>query len=64
MNLIRNAIFAGIAGNVEAHRNTTSYEIPDWAAAGLKKPSSVTCCLATITPKMISIRSARCQRET
>jgi hypothetical protein len=47
---------AGITSNVAAHRNSTSYELPDWAAAGLKKPSVVTSWLATIAPRLVQIK--------
>lgn len=45
---------AGITSNVTAHRNAMSYELPDWAGAGLKKPSVVTAWLATISPRWSS----------
>jgi mRNA interferase MazF len=58
---------AAITSNVTAHRNATSYELPDWAAAGLKKPSVVTSWLATISPRLVQLRvgrlPARDQRE-
>ena len=47
---------AGITSNVAAHRNATSYELSDWAAAGLKKPSVVTSWLATISPRLVQLR--------
>ena len=50
---------AGITSNVAAHRNAASYELPDWAAAGLKKPSAVTGWLATISPTLVRLRIGR-----
>ena len=47
---------AGITSQVAAHHNVTSYELPDWAAAGLKKPSVVTAWLATISPQLVRLR--------
>ena len=49
-------IVAGITSNLAAHRNPTSYELPDWAAAGLKRPSVVTSWLATISPQLVQLR--------
>lgn len=50
---------AGITSNVAAHRNATSYELPDWAAVGLKKPSVVTSWLATISPTLVHLKVGR-----
>ena len=50
---------AGITSNVAAHRNTTSYEIPDWATVGLKKPSAVTAWLATISAVLVQFKVGR-----
>ena len=50
---------AGITSNVTAHRNVTSYEIPNWAAAGLKKPSTVTAWLATIFAELVQLKVGR-----
>lgn len=47
---------AGITSNVTAHQNATSYELPDWAGAGLKKPSVVTSWLATISPRLVQLK--------
>jgi mRNA interferase MazF len=52
-------IVAGVTSNVVAHRNSTSYELSDWAAAGLKKPSVVTSWLATISPQLVRLRVGR-----
>ena len=46
---------AGITSNVAAHRNPTNYELPNWAATGLKKPSVVTSWLATISPQLMQL---------
>jgi len=50
---------AGITSNVAAHRNATSHELPDWAAAGLKRPSVVTSWLATISPRLVQLKIGR-----
>jgi mRNA interferase MazF len=50
---------AGITSNVTAHRNVTSYEIPNWAAVGLKKPSVVTAWLATISTALVQFKVGR-----
>jgi Growth inhibitor len=50
---------AGITSNIAAHRNSTSYELFDWAAAGLQKPSVVTSWLATISPRLVQLRVGR-----
>lgn len=50
---------AGITSNVAAHRNPTSYELPNWAATGLKKPSVVTSWLATISPQLVQLTVGR-----
>jgi len=50
---------AGITSNVAAHRNRTSYEIPNWSAAGLKKPSAVTAWLATISTALVQFKIGR-----
>lgn len=47
---------AGITSNVAAHRNATGYELPNWAGAGLKKPSVVTSWLATISPRLVQLK--------
>lgn len=39
-----------------AHRNATSYELPNWAAVGLKKPSVVTSWLATISSQLMQLK--------
>jgi mRNA-degrading endonuclease toxin of MazEF toxin-antitoxin module len=49
----RRITVAAITSNVAAHRNATSYELTDWAAAGLQKPSVVTAWLATISPGLV-----------
>jgi hypothetical protein len=49
-------IVAGITSNVAGHRNVTSYELPDWAGAGLKKPSAVTCWLATLSASLVQLK--------
>ncbi|MCS6860752.1 MAG: hypothetical protein NZT92_10590 [Abditibacteriales bacterium] len=43
----------GITSNVAAHRNAMSYELPDWARAGLKKPSVITSWLACIPQRVV-----------
>ncbi len=50
---------AAITSNVAAHCNATSYELPDWAAAGLQKPSVVTAWLATISPRLVQLQIGR-----
>ena len=55
----RRITVAGITSNVAAHRNTTSYEIPNWSAAGLQKPSVVTAWLATISAALVQLRVGR-----
>jgi len=50
---------AGITSNVAAHRNAASYELPDWAGAGLKKPSTVTSWLATLSPTLVQFKVGR-----
>jgi mRNA interferase MazF len=50
---------AAITSNVAAHRNPTSYELPDWAAAGLQKPSVVTAWLATLSPRLVQLQIGR-----
>lgn len=50
---------AGITSNVAAHRNATSYALPDWAGAGLKKPSVVTSWLATLSPRLVQLKVGR-----
>ena len=50
---------AGITSNIAAHRNATSYELSEWAKAGLKKPSVVTSWLATISPVLVQLRVGR-----
>ena len=47
---------AGITSNFAAHRNPTSYELLDWARAGLQKPSVVTSWLATISPRLAQFK--------
>ena len=63
----RKMTVAGITSNVAAHRNTTSYELPDWAGAGLKKPSTVTSWLATLSASLVQFKvgqlTARDMRE-
>lgn len=54
---------AGITGNVAAHRNATSYELPNWAAVGLKKPSVVTSWLATISPRLVQLKVGRLRAQ-
>jgi mRNA interferase MazF len=53
----------GITSNVAAHRNATSYELPDWAAVGLKKPSVVTSWLATISPRLVRLKVGRLRAQ-
>ena len=50
---------AGITSNVAAHRNPTSYTLPDWAGAGLKKPSAVTAWLATLSANLVQLKLGR-----
>ena len=50
---------AGITSNVVAHRNPTSYTLPDWAGAGLKKPSAVTSWLATLSANLVQLKLGR-----
>jgi hypothetical protein len=50
---------AGITSNVAAHRNATSYTLPDWAGAGLKKPSAVTSWLATLSAHLVQLKLGR-----
>lgn len=50
---------AGITSNVAAHRNSTSYELPDWAGVGLQKPSVVTAWLATISGQLVQLKIGR-----
>ena len=50
---------AGITSNVAAHRNPTSYTLPDWAGAGLKKPSAVTSWLATLSANLVQLKLGR-----
>lgn len=52
-------IVAGITSNIAAHRNATSYELGNWAAAGLKKPSVVTAWLATLSPDLVQFKVGR-----
>jgi mRNA interferase MazF len=52
-------IVAGITSNISAHRNATSYELPNWAAAGLKKPSAVTSWLATLSASLVQFKLGR-----
>ena len=47
---------AGITSNVAGHRNATSYELADWAGAGLKKPSAVTAWLATLSASLVQLK--------
>jgi hypothetical protein len=54
---------AGITSNVAGHCNATSYELPDWAAVGLKKPSAVTSWLATISPTLVQFRVGRLRAQ-
>lgn len=46
-------IVAGITSNLAAHQNPTTYTLPDWAKAGLKKPSVVTSWVATLSPQLV-----------
>ena len=55
----RRITIAAITSNVAAHRNPTSYELPDWTAVGLKKPSVVTAWLATISPQLVQFKVGR-----
>jgi mRNA interferase MazF len=55
----RRITVAGITSNVAVHRNTTSYEIPNWSATGLQKPSVVTAWLATISAGLVQLRVGR-----
>ena len=48
-------IVAGITSNIPAHQNPTAYVLPDWAKAGLRKPSVVTSWLATLSPRLIQL---------
>jgi len=50
---------AGITSNVAAHRNATSYALPDWASTGLKKPSAVTSWLATLSANLVQLKLGR-----
>lgn len=57
-------IVAGITSNVAAHRNPTSYELPDWTAAGLKRPSVVTSWLASISPRLVRLQLGHLDRSS
>ena len=50
---------AGITSNLAGHRNATSYQLPDWAGAGLKKPSAVTSWLATLSASLVQLKVGR-----
>ena len=52
-------IVAGITSNISAHRNSTSYQLNDWTAAGLRRPSVVTSWVATIIPRLVQLRIGR-----
>ena len=47
-------LVAGVTSNLAAHQNATSYELPDWAAVGLKKPSIVTSWIACGTQNIVA----------
>ena len=46
-------IVAGITSNLAAHQNPTAYVLPNWAEAGLQKPSVVTSWVATLSPRLV-----------
>ena len=59
MSAERRMTVAGITSNIAAHRNPTSYTLPDWAGAGLKKPSAVTAWLATLSANLVQFKLGR-----
>jgi mRNA-degrading endonuclease toxin of MazEF toxin-antitoxin module len=55
---------AGITSNVAAHSNETCFALPDWADAGLRKPSVVTSWLASISPRLVRYRIGSLSAES